>query len=100
MRFAFLCAAALMAAPAVAHEVMASNGSDSVRLTSSPCTSEQVLSRLEPALRPVLREASAVVQGQTFKACWVLNGNAAQLLYEDGDQGLIPLSDFKVPRSA
>ena len=45
-------------------------------------------------------DATAVVQGQTFKACWVVEGHAAHLLYEDGDQGLIPLRDFKIPTSA
>jgi len=41
-----------------------------------------------------------VVQGQTFKACWTVEGEAAFLLYEDGDHGLIPLADFKAPRTA
>ena len=100
MRFALVCAAALIAAPALADEVVASNGNDSVRLSDSPCTNPQVLSRLEPGVRDALRDASAVVQGQSFKACWVVHGNAAHLLYEDGDQGLIPLSDFKTPKSA
>jgi hypothetical protein len=100
MRFALLCAAALVAAPVLADELVAKNGDDSVRLSDSPCTSEQVLSRLKPEYRSELRDASAVVQGQTFKACWVVEGHAAHLLYEDGDQGLIPLSDFKIPQSA
>jgi hypothetical protein len=100
MRFALLCAAALLAAPAMADELVASNGNDSVRLSDGPCTSQQVLDQLDPSLRPAMHDASAVVQGQTFKACWVLHGDAAHLLYEDGDQGLIPLSDFKIPKSA
>jgi hypothetical protein len=100
MRFALLCAAAVVLAPAWAGEVVASSGHDSVRLSDSPCTNPQVLNQLEPSLRPVLRDATAVVQGQSFKACWVVHGNAAHLLYEDGDQGLIPLSDFKPPQSA
>lgn len=100
MRFALLCAAALVAAPALADELVASNGNDSVRLSNAPCTSQQVLGLLAPSLRPALHDASAVVQGQSFKACWVVHGDAAHLLYEDGDQGLIPLSDFKIPKSA
>lgn len=100
MRFALLCAAALLAAPAMADELVAVNGSDSVRLTDTPCSSEKVLSLLKPQARSLLRDASAVVQGQSFKACWVREGEAAFLLYEDGDHGLIPLADFKAPRSA
>jgi hypothetical protein len=100
MRFALLCAVALAAAPAFADEVVASNGNDSVRLSDAPCSSQPVLKLLEPGLRCALRDATAVVHGQTFKACWIVHGNAAHLLYEDGDQGLVPLSDFKVPTSA
>jgi hypothetical protein len=100
MRFALLCAAALVAAPALAQDVVASNGNDSVRLSDAPCSSQPVLNLLEPELRSALRDATAVVQGKSFKACWVVHGDAAHLLYEDGDQGLIPLADFKIPQSA
>jgi hypothetical protein len=100
MRIALLCAAALIAAPAMADELVAKNGSDQVRLSDSPCKNEQVLERIKPAYRAELRDASAVVEGQSFKACWIANGDVAHLLYEDGDQGLIPLSDFKAPASA
>ncbi len=100
MRFALFCAAALLSAPALADELVASSGNDSVRLSNSPCTNEQVLSQLQPQMRATLRDATAVVQGKTFKACWVVEGHAAHLLYEDGDQGLIPLRDFKIPTSA
>ena len=100
MRIALLCAAALLATPVLADELVAFNGNDSVRLSDAPCTSEEVLNRLKPQFRTVLRDASAVVQGQSFKACWIPAGDSAHLLYEDGDQGLIPLSDFKAPKSA
>ena len=57
MKFALLCAAALLTAPAFADEVVASNGSDSVRLSNAPCSSELVLNRLKPQFRTVLRDA-------------------------------------------
>jgi hypothetical protein len=41
-----------------------------------------------------------VVEGQTFTACWRVVGNAAHLLYEDGDQGIIPLAELKPEMSA
>src|SRR5689334_13297511 len=100
MKFALLCAAALLAAPAFADELVASNGLDSVRLSDKPCSSEPVLQRLTPKAREMMREASAVVGGQPFRACWIVNGDSAHLLYEDGDQGLIPLTDFKQPKTA
>ncbi len=100
MRFALLCVAAMLAAPAFADEVVASSGRDTVRLSNAPCTNAAVLARLKPQFHTVLRHASATVQGQTYTACWVVEGSSAHLLYEDGDQGLIPLSDFKAPISA
>ena len=100
MKFALLCAAALLAAPALADELVASNGTDSVRLSDKPCSSEPVLQRLTPRFREVMREATASVGGQQYRACWITNGDSAHLLYEDGDQGIIPLADFKQPKSA
>lgn len=101
MKFAFLCAAAaLAAAPAFADELVASNGQDSVKLSDQPCSNEQVLSRLTPKFREAMKDASAVVGGQAFRACWIVDGDSAHLLYEDGDQGLIPLADFKQPKTA
>jgi hypothetical protein len=100
MKFALLCAAALAAAPVLADELVASNGQDSVRLSDQPCSSEQVLQQLTPKFREVMKDASAVVDGQQFRACWIVDGESAHLLYEDGDQGLIPLTDFRQPKSA
>ena len=100
MKFALLCAAALVAVPALADEMVASNGNDSVRLTDKPCSSEQVLQKVTPKVRDMMRDANATVGGQQFHACWVVDGDSAHLLYEDGDQGLIPLTDFKQPTSA
>ena len=95
MRFALLCAAALVAGPAMADEVIASNGSDSVRLSDSQCTNEKVLERATPPVREKLRSAVATISGQSFNACWTVEGNMAHLVYEDGDQGLVPLTEFR-----
>jgi hypothetical protein len=101
MKIALFCAAAaLVAAPALADELVATNGQDSVRLSDKPCSSDQVLAKVTPRFREMLKDANAVVDGQPFRACWIVDGDAAHLLYEDGDQGLIPLADFKQPTSA
>ena len=101
MRFALFCAtAALLAAPAMADELVANNGADSIRLKDTPCSSPEVLKNLEPRFHKILRDASADLQGKRFEACWIPDGDAAHLLYEDGDQGLVPLADFKAARSA
>lgn len=99
MKVALLCAA-LIAAPAFAADLVAYNGRDSVRLADSPCQSEQVLTHVLPQMHSQFRAATAVVDGRTYAACWRVMGPAAHLLYEDGDQGLIPLTDLKPGMSA
>ncbi len=94
MRVVLLCAA-IAAAPAFAQDLVARQGSDSVRLADGPCISKPVLGRLEPALQQDYKAATAVVQGRTFDACWRMTSQGAHLLYEDGDQGLVPTSDLK-----
>ncbi|HWI81063.1 hypothetical protein [Ramlibacter sp.] len=42
-------------------------------------------------------DATAQISGQAFQACWVIDGQTARLVYEDGDEGLVPLSEFKKP---
>ena len=87
--------AAFVAAPVFADQLVARQGSDSVRLSDGACKSELVLSRLEPKLREDYRAASAYFQGQSFVACWRIMGNVAHLVYEDGDQGIIPMQELK-----
>jgi len=100
MKTHLLVCAALVAAPVLADDLVARNGNDSVRLGEGPCTSELVLARLQPQMHAAYKAASASVDGQNFVACWRVVGNSAHLLYEDGDQGIIPLSDLKPELSA
>jgi hypothetical protein len=79
----------------MAQDMIARQGNNSVRLANAPCTSELVLARLRPELRPRFKAALAEVEGQTFQACWHAAGNVVHLLYEDGDQGIVPLADLK-----
>lgn len=94
MRSVLLCLA-VAAAPALAGNLVAQQGGDSVRLADEPCTSEIVLGRLDPRLHSQYKAASAVVQGRTFAGCWRKTGAVAHLLYEDGDQGIVPMADLR-----
>ena len=94
MKFTVLCAT-LVLTPAFANDLVAYNGGDSVHLSDSPCSSVQVLGYLPPQLQSDFKAASAVLGGHPFAACWRVQGGAAHVLYEDGDQGLIPLSVLK-----
>ncbi|HEY0822721.1 MAG TPA: hypothetical protein VGD76_02960 [Ramlibacter sp.] len=102
MKAVVFCAAlaTFAAAPAFAQDLIARQGDDSVRLSEDNCKSELVLSRLEPDVAKEFRAASAVFQGQRFQACWRMMGNAAYLVYEDGDQGIIPAAELKPELSA
>jgi opacity protein-like surface antigen len=97
MKAFVICAAlaTLAAAPAFAEDLVARQGDDSVRLSDAACKSELVLSRIEPGMATEFRAASAMFQGQRFQACWRMMGNAAYLMYEDGDQGVIPANELK-----
>ena len=97
MKAVVFCAAlaTFAAAPAFAQDLIARQGDDSVRLSDAQCQSELVLSRLEPGQADEFKAASAMFQGQRYQACWRLMGNAAYLVYEDGDQGVIPVQELK-----
>lgn len=99
MKYLLLCAA-VAAAPVFAQDLIARQGGDSVRLSESPCTSDVVLQQLPAHVRADFKTASAVVEGKTFQACWRQAGEAAVLLYEDGDQGVIPMTELKPELSA
>ncbi len=97
MKAVVFCAAVatLAVAPAFGQELVARQGDDSVRLSDTACSSELVLRRLEPGTAGDYKAASAVFQGQRFTACWRMMGNVAHLIYEDGDQGIIPVAELK-----
>ena len=102
MKAVVFCAAiaTLAAAPVFAQDLIARQGDDSVRLSDEACKSDLVLSRLEPGDVKEYHAASAMFQGQRFQACWRMVGNAAYLVYEDGDQGIIPAHELKPELSA
>ena len=103
MKAVVICAAALAAfaaAPSFAQDLIARQGDDSVRLSDESCKSQLVISRLEPGMADEFHAASAMFQGQRFQACWRMMGNAAYLIYEDGDQGIIPATELKPELSA
>ena len=87
MRFALLCAAALAAAPAMAQDLVARQGNDTVRLATRPAPACRCWPACSPEIQSEFKAALAVVEGRTFEACWRPAGNVAHLLYEDGDQG-------------
>jgi hypothetical protein len=81
--------------PARADVLITSNGQDSVRLYDTPCVNLAVLAHIHARYHDQMRRADAMVGSKPFAACWIVDGDSAHLMYEDGDQGLIPLTDFQ-----
>lgn len=99
MKSLLLCVS-LAVAPAMAADLVARQGGDTVRLADGPCTSQIVLGLLDPKLHSQYKAASAEVQGRTFAGCWRKTGSVAHLMYEDGDEGIVPLAELKPEMSA
>jgi hypothetical protein len=92
-----ILAAALLCASISVHSasLIAKQGSDWVRIYDQPCADKNVLPRLPEAVRGEYQKAEAFFGGKTFSACWVANGGGVHLIYEDGDQGIVPFRDLK-----
>ena len=99
MRVLLLCAALAATAPALADVLVARHGENAVRLVDAPCAIEAVLSRVPASHQEHFKQATAVVNGQTFQGCWLAVGGRAHLFYEDGDMGVIPMSDLRAELS-
>ena len=97
MRSIVVLCAALAATPAMAQDLVAYEGEDMIRFTSQACSNASVLGRIEPQIRPLFWTASATLQGQRYTACWSMTPHGAYLVSEDGDQGLVPLTQLQVP---
>lgn len=86
---------ALLAGPALAGDMVARQDGDTVRLTEAPCPDE-VLQYVAEGSRGYFRKALAIIDGRNFVACHYLRPDDRVLVvYEDGDQRLIPLAHFK-----
>lgn len=91
---------AMLALPgtAKAEDRIARQGADSVTISERPCLVASVLiqiDRLAPGEREKFQRADATFGGQKFFACWQAVPGGVHLIYEDGDQGLIPAADLK-----
>jgi hypothetical protein len=74
---------------------IARQGEDWVRFTEKPCTNATILANPLVVAPDKWRDASTFLFGQHYAACWQDIGYAKHLVYEDGDQGLIPAADVK-----
>lgn len=97
---ALIAAALLLAGSAYAGEAMVAHGpnGETVHITHDACTNEAVVAQIAEVAqryRDLFYAATATVDGKLFQACWIVDGEFVHVLYEDADQGMIPMSDFK-----
>lgn len=82
-------------------EYIARQGSDYVIVhTGSACTNDKILSVIPAEYQDKFRAAEAHVNGQDYKACFILHEEMVYLVYEDGDKGVIPASAFEPLKEA
>lgn len=92
---AWFVALLVVAAPALGAQRVYTQGSDEVRVFDTPCVSVETLNRIPPNEREGWNKAAGRVSGQRFFGCWRALGDAIYILWEDGDQGVVPLEDLK-----
>lgn len=89
-----ILALAIVAVPAQAAELVARQGADEARIFDAPCPHTAALAHLPEQDRSSYRQAIARFQGAVYPACWRRRGGLVHMVYEDGDQGLIPVDQF------
>ena len=87
--------ATISMASVIAGELVSYEDGNTIRLGDGACTSKKVLRQIESELQQHFRAASADLQGKHFTACWHITPAGAHLIYEDGDQGFVPLTHLK-----
>jgi hypothetical protein len=91
-----LCASSIAQAQseAIQNEMIARQGSDSVRLTHQSCPQE-VLNHVDQGSRGHFRRAYVSFQAVDYVACWAMRSDGIVFVqYSDGDGGLIPSQMF------
>lgn len=93
MRYLALLAA--LACPVAMADAVATNGKDSIRLTQGACAPE-VLRHIPEGYRGFFRSAPSMLGGKAWVACWAHRTDGTILIvYEDGDQGIVPIGEFR-----
>jgi hypothetical protein len=85
----------LVATGCLAGERVARQGDDEVHVFDSPCVSAQTIIRIPENAREGWGKMQGRYQGERFFGCWRALGDNILILWEDGDQGLLPVQDFK-----
>jgi len=87
----------LVAFPAAAGEFVARQGDNEVRVFDAPCVHAGTIGYIPQAARASFKKATGRIDRQMFYGCWrsVGDGNLVHIVWEDGDQDVLPVSQFK-----
>lgn len=94
MRAKLIIIALMLLASASHAELLATNGKNELRLFATACKSAPVLAEVGPTLGIRMHAARALVDGDTFEACWIVYQGTVFVIYDDGDRSSFPLSAF------
>jgi hypothetical protein len=96
MRIAIFLILLLLAPLALAGERVVRQGADEVRVFDSPCVSAETIGRIPEKDREGWNKVQGRFNGQRYFGCWrPLGDSAIHILWDDGDQGVIPLIELK-----
>ena len=100
MKRVVLALALALPGAVLATQLTARQGNDRVTITDRPCVNEKVIAvgvslGVPKFVMEASREATAVLNGKTYVACWQLGGDKVALIFEDGDGGLVSIQLFK-----
>lgn len=103
MRVAVLATFVACFATSVSAESEFRHGADFVRISAEPCKNEKVVALIEAqgGKATDFRAARAEVNGASYAGCWqpIFDKQLVNLVYEDGDMGLIPFNALKPVKS-
>lgn len=88
-------AAGFLWAPKVHASQSAHQGADWVRIWNSPCVSAETLARIPQEERAAFQKVQGYVGGKLAFGCALQRGGMYFILWEDGDQGVVPASELK-----
>jgi hypothetical protein len=90
-----VCAALLCASFPAMSERVARQGDVEVRVFDTPCVSAETIARIPEDGRDGWGKVIGVFGKDKFFGCWRKMGDSTYILWEDGDQGIIPAADLK-----
>ena len=72
-----------------------------VRLFDAPCSNGTIMARVPPQYRESMRSGEGKIDKKVYASCWVaLDGERVGIIFDDGDQVVLPMAIFKPETNA